>query len=316
MNLSRTVRLLLALASGVALALAYPFFNLPILGWIAPALLIVSVLGTRPRFAFLLGWVHGIAYYGLSLPWFYTVMRQYGPLPIVPAAGVFALVILVTSLFRARIYGGDCLPRKVRAGSGVPGGANCVGRHGIRAGAFARHWVSVEPAGVRGGGKSGAGSDHHADGYFRPVIAGRCLQRAGRLGCASLFDAMQNGIEGAGWSDRGACACGSLRTAICAAGSGGSRGAPGANEFPRFQWLPVGLDASSRGGNGSARSDQHRRRAKVSGDRGVAGGAGAIFVAGCEFSGACAAYRSWSEAGFSSGCDRLQAAGQRTKRSE
>lgn len=101
MKLSRTVRLLLALTSGVALALAYPIFNLPILGWIAPALLIVSVLGARPRFGFLLGWVHGIAYYGLSLPWFYTVMRQYGPLPIVPAASVFALVILVTSLFRA-----------------------------------------------------------------------------------------------------------------------------------------------------------------------------------------------------------------------
>jgi apolipoprotein N-acyltransferase len=101
MKLSKTVRLLLALASGVALALAYPAFNLPLLGWIAPALLIVSVLGARPRFAFLLGWVHGVACYGLSLPWFYTVMRQYGPLPVAQAAGVFALVIVVTSVFRA-----------------------------------------------------------------------------------------------------------------------------------------------------------------------------------------------------------------------
>jgi len=101
MRLSNTVRLLLALASGIALALAYPAFNLPLLGWIAPALLIVSVLGARPRFAFLLGWVHGVACYGLSLPWFYSVMRQYGPLPVAQAAGVFALVIVVTSLFRA-----------------------------------------------------------------------------------------------------------------------------------------------------------------------------------------------------------------------
>ena len=101
MTLSKTVRLLLALASGVALALAYPAFNLPLLGWIAPALLIVSAVGARPRFAFLLGWVHGVACYGLSLPWFYTVMRQYGPLPVAQAAGVFALVIVVTSVFRA-----------------------------------------------------------------------------------------------------------------------------------------------------------------------------------------------------------------------
>lgn len=101
MSLSRTVRLLLALASGVALALAYPSFNIPLLGWIAPALLIVAVLGKRPRFAFLLGWVQGAAYYGLSVPWFYAVMRQYGPLPAIQAGAVFALVIVATSLFHA-----------------------------------------------------------------------------------------------------------------------------------------------------------------------------------------------------------------------
>jgi apolipoprotein N-acyltransferase len=101
MNTSRTVRLLLALASGVALALAYPSFDIPLLGWIAPALLIVAVVGERPQFAFLLGWLQGAAYYGLSLPWFYTVMRQYGPLPAIQAGAVFALVIVATSLFHA-----------------------------------------------------------------------------------------------------------------------------------------------------------------------------------------------------------------------
>lgn len=101
MSLSKTVRLLLALASGVALALAYPSFNIPILGWIAPALLIVAVLGERVRFAFLLGWLQGAAYYGLSVPWFYTVMRHYGPLPVMQAGAVFALVVVATSLFHA-----------------------------------------------------------------------------------------------------------------------------------------------------------------------------------------------------------------------
>jgi apolipoprotein N-acyltransferase len=101
MNLSRSVRLLLALVSGVALALAYPTFNIPLLGWIAPALLIVAVLGERPRFAFFLGLLQGAVFYGLSVPWIYTVMRQYGPLPVVQAGAVFALVIVVTSFFRA-----------------------------------------------------------------------------------------------------------------------------------------------------------------------------------------------------------------------
>ncbi len=40
-------------------------------------------------------------YFGLSLPWFYNVMRQYGPLPVVQAAGVFLLVVLVLSIFHA-----------------------------------------------------------------------------------------------------------------------------------------------------------------------------------------------------------------------
>jgi len=106
MKLSRTVRFLLALASGIALALAYPSSNIPLLGWIAPAVLIVAVLGARTRSAFLLGLLQGAAYFGLSLPWFYTVMRHYGPLPAIQAGAVFALVALVLSLFHAAFAAG------------------------------------------------------------------------------------------------------------------------------------------------------------------------------------------------------------------
>jgi apolipoprotein N-acyltransferase len=101
MNLSRTARLSLTLASGVALALAFPLYNLPILAWIAPAAFIVAVLTERPLFALLLGWLQGIAFYSLSVPWFYTVMRRYGPLPVIQAAGVFALVVLIMASFHA-----------------------------------------------------------------------------------------------------------------------------------------------------------------------------------------------------------------------
>ncbi len=94
-------RALLATASGVALALAFPLYNLSILGWIAPALLIVAVMKETPRFAFLLGWLQGAAFYGLSVPWIYNVLRQYGPLPVLQAGAVFALVIFATALFHA-----------------------------------------------------------------------------------------------------------------------------------------------------------------------------------------------------------------------
>lgn len=99
MNLSKTARLLLAIASGVALALAFPLFDVPVLGWIAPAMLIVAVLNETPRFALLLGWLQGAVFYALTVPWFYTVMRQYGPLPAMEAGGVYALVVLVSASF-------------------------------------------------------------------------------------------------------------------------------------------------------------------------------------------------------------------------
>jgi apolipoprotein N-acyltransferase len=105
MHLSRTVRLFLALVSGVALALAYPLYSLPLLGWFAPALLILAVLGERPRFGFLLGLLQGALSYGLSVPWVYTVLRHYGPLPVIQAGAVFALLILATSLFHAAFAG-------------------------------------------------------------------------------------------------------------------------------------------------------------------------------------------------------------------
>jgi apolipoprotein N-acyltransferase len=101
MNLSRALRLLLATASGFLLALAYPPFDVPLAGWIAPAVLIVAVLGERTGSAFLLGGLQGAMYYALSLPWIYTVMRQYGPLPVAQALGVFALVVAAASLFHA-----------------------------------------------------------------------------------------------------------------------------------------------------------------------------------------------------------------------
>ena len=116
MNLSKTVRLPLALASGVGLALAYPSFNVPFLGWVAPAMLIAGMLGERPRVAFLLGWLQGAVYYGLSLPWLYTVLRQYGPLPAIEAGVLFGLVVVVASVFHAAFGGAVAWIGKTSAG--------------------------------------------------------------------------------------------------------------------------------------------------------------------------------------------------------
>src|SRR5260370_24302683 len=101
MILSKTARLLLALVSGIALAFAFPIFNFPLLAWISVAMLILAVLNATPQYALLLGWLHGVAFYALSVPWFYSVMRHYGPLSVPAAGGVFMLVVFICAIFRA-----------------------------------------------------------------------------------------------------------------------------------------------------------------------------------------------------------------------
>src|SRR5207245_11754090 len=99
MTLSKMARLLLALASGVVLVLAFPLFNLPILAWVASAGLILAALNQRPGFAFLLGWLQGAVFYVLSVPWIYTVMRQYGPLTVPEAGGLLMFVCFACASF-------------------------------------------------------------------------------------------------------------------------------------------------------------------------------------------------------------------------
>ena len=94
-------RLLLSLASGVALALAYPDYNLPLLGWLAVGGLIFCSLGSGLRLAAGCGLLFGLVYYVLSLPWIYTVVHEYGPMPAWEAAALLLLLSLAGSVFFA-----------------------------------------------------------------------------------------------------------------------------------------------------------------------------------------------------------------------
>src|ERR1700687_377692 len=95
------LRLLLAFASGTALAFAFPPFNLGLLAWIALALLLAVSLGASRWMALLYGFLHGLAFYFLTLPWIYTVMRQHGGLARYEAAGGFAAMVVALAVFPA-----------------------------------------------------------------------------------------------------------------------------------------------------------------------------------------------------------------------
>src|ERR1700693_120987 len=88
-----SLRLLLAFASGTALAFAFPPYSFGVLAWISLALLLGITLGVRRRTALACGFAHGAAFYLFSVPWIYTVMRVHGGLDRLEASGVFALLV-------------------------------------------------------------------------------------------------------------------------------------------------------------------------------------------------------------------------------
>jgi apolipoprotein N-acyltransferase len=99
MNLSRPFRFLLAIGSGLALSFSFPNYNLPLLAWIAVAMLMLASLGVRKREAALYGFINGALFYPLSVPWIDTVMQQYGNVSPLASAGILTLMTLAGSLF-------------------------------------------------------------------------------------------------------------------------------------------------------------------------------------------------------------------------
>ena len=92
MNFRWHTRLLLSLASGALLALAFPNYNLPLLAWVAVCVLILASCGARLSVAPLCGFAHGIVFFPMCLPWMATVMQQYGNVNPLLSAGILALV--------------------------------------------------------------------------------------------------------------------------------------------------------------------------------------------------------------------------------
>ena len=306
--------MLLALSSGVALALAYPSFNIPLLGWVAPAILIVAVLGERPLAAFFLGWLQGAVYFGLSLPWFYTVMRQYGPLPVIQAGAVFALVVVILSSFHAAFAAaiawlGKSAPRRA-----------CVAAPFL--------WVAMEFATMH---MPAIGFPWNLLGY---VAAGNLafVQLTAVTGIFGLSFVVASYNALAAWvvvqmSQRKqggmamwVAANGALmrrshcRPSLCSAGACRSHRASGANEFSRVQRISARIGCRSH----AAEMDQLEQisicgGAKSSRRRGVAGSSSAVFAAGREFSISRNAHRARRGKRLFGRRNRLEAAARRRR---
>jgi apolipoprotein N-acyltransferase len=109
MNFPWYTRLLLALAGGLTLALAFPNYNLTLLAWISVGLLVVASSGAGLGVALLCGLLCGLVFYPVSLPWMDVVMTQYGNVGVWTSAGILALVGLAGGIIFAIFTGGVAL---------------------------------------------------------------------------------------------------------------------------------------------------------------------------------------------------------------
>ncbi len=96
MNLPRPDRsTLIALGSGLVLALAFPRLNLAPLAWFA----LVPLVLVMDRHPFRSGFAAGIGFFGLVLYWLNIVMTTYGQLHPIFSLAAYLMLVAYLSLF-------------------------------------------------------------------------------------------------------------------------------------------------------------------------------------------------------------------------
>lgn len=97
MNVS--TRAALAVASGLALALAFPSFDVNFAAWVAFVPLLYAIDGESHRNVFLYSWLQGFACYVSSIYWVTITLHHFAGVPIVFAVIPMFLLAAVVALF-------------------------------------------------------------------------------------------------------------------------------------------------------------------------------------------------------------------------
>ncbi len=88
-------RLVIAAVSGAALSLSYLGFYLSIYSYICLGVLIISIVGARPRVAFACGFLHGLIFCVTSVPWIAETLAVHGGLSRLGGWGILLLIATV-----------------------------------------------------------------------------------------------------------------------------------------------------------------------------------------------------------------------------
>lgn len=106
---------LLAMASGVLIALSFPNSGLSFLAWIALIPLLIALEGTTPRMAFRLGFTCGLCAYAGILYWINIVITEFGHLPWVVSITLYLTLAALLALF----YGFSTLVARAGEQAGI-----------------------------------------------------------------------------------------------------------------------------------------------------------------------------------------------------
>ena len=105
---------LLAGASGVLLALAFPKVDWNILAWVAFIPLLWMTQGQTLRRAFSLGWIAGMGFYLCTLYWIVDTIGLYSNIPHIIAVGPLLLMCAILSVYTGVFAVGLCVCHKSR----------------------------------------------------------------------------------------------------------------------------------------------------------------------------------------------------------
>src|SRR5258708_18252289 len=88
------LRVFFAALTGAGLSLSFTGFYLQIYSWVSVGLLLILVIGPKPRVALLCGFLHAIAFVLTSVPWIATVLSVHGG---VSRAGGWGVLLLIAA---------------------------------------------------------------------------------------------------------------------------------------------------------------------------------------------------------------------------
>jgi apolipoprotein N-acyltransferase len=94
-NFPAAFRLIVSAVTGAGLALSFTWLYFPVYAWISIGLLLMMVLGARPRVAYFCGFYHAIAFVFASVSWIADVLAVHGGTSRLAGWGILLLIAMV-----------------------------------------------------------------------------------------------------------------------------------------------------------------------------------------------------------------------------